>query len=456
MNAHAILSNLLLVLFFLHFSPTKSARTILTTGSNGFSLELIHRDSPRSPLYDPSSTSAQQAEQAALRSISRSGYFASGLTATPSSSTNGVAQSPVRPGNGDYLVTFSLGTPSHSYWAILDTGSDLTWTQCRPCDSCTGRILSMFNPLASSTYMNQGCASSACTALPAREKHCNANSVCGFRHTYGDGSSAGGDLASETIWFDAGVKFSNVAFGCVHDERGNLALHQVAGIVGLGGGSLSLISQLGNSVGNKFAYCLVPPTAGSATGKLKFGAAAVFPGSGALKRTPLSRQGEQGTYYVLYLVDISVGSKRLDIESKSSPSIVPMRGSGKGIGPMVIDSGSTLTMLTRAVYAAVEKEVSSAVSFEFAPPPAGYELCYRANPSNLRNFPAITFHFEGADWTVPAWSAFVRAGEGVMCLAIVPTDGVNVFGNVAQQNVYVEYDLGKGMLSFAPTDCTKA
>ncbi|KAF3785253.1 Aspartic proteinase [Nymphaea thermarum] len=445
--------NLFLVLFLQHFSPITSARisrAALSTGPIGFSLELIHRDSPRSPLYDPSSTPAQRAEQAALRSISRSGHFASGLTATPASSINGVAQSPVRPGNGDYLVTLSLGTPLHSYWAILDTGSDLTWTQCRPCDSCTGRTLSMFNPLASATYKNQGCVSRGCSTLPAGERHCNADAVCGFRHTYGDGSSAGGDLASETLWFDAGVKFSDVAFGCVHDERGSLALHQVAGIVGLGGGPLSLISQIGSSVSNKFAYCLVP----RAAGKLKFGAAAVFPGSGALKQTPLSKQGEQGTYYVLYLHDISVGGKRLHIEP--SRSVVPAGGSMKGIGPVVIDSGSTLTTLTKDVYAAVGKEVANAVKYEFAPPPKGYELCYRADFADLRYFPAVTFHFEGADWTVPAWSSFLKAGEGVMCLAIVHTDGVNVFGNVAQQNVYVEYDLGKGMLSFAPTDCTKA
>ncbi|CAN6486420.1 unnamed protein product [Victoria cruziana] len=450
MDSCSILVTLLLVL---RFSPTNSARIFSTaahsTGSNGFSLELVHRDSPRSPLYEPSSSAAQRAEQAAVRSVSRSGYFAAGLRGTPSKSIDVVAQSPMKPGDGDYLVVFSLGTTPRSYWAILDTGSDLTWTQCRPCDSCTGRALSMFNPLASSTYRNQGCASTSCTALLGGERHCDADAVCGFSHAYADGSSISGDLASETIWFDGGVHFPSVAFGCVHDERGNLALHQVAGVVGLGGGPPSLISQLGASVGNKFAYCL-----GTDGGKLKFGAAAVFPGAGALKRTPLFRQGERATYYVLSLDDISVGGKRLNIESSSG--VAPSSGAGTGIGAMVIDSGSTLTMLTKDVYAAVQEELSRAVKYESAPAPAGYEICYRADAGDLRNFPAITFHFEGADWTVPAWSAFVGAGEGVMCLAIVPTDGVNVFGNTAQQNMYVEYDLGKGVLSFAPTDCTKA
>ncbi|CAN6469291.1 unnamed protein product [Victoria cruziana] len=444
----SVLIHFISALLLQHLSsahPARISRNDLRT-ANGFSMELIHRDSPLSPLYDPSSTSAQRAEQAALRSILRSRRFATGLTSTASSTIDGGAQRPIEPGSGDYLVTLSLGTPSHSYWAILDTGSDLTWTQCHPCVSCTGRSLSMFNPLASSTYKNQGCVSAACSALSFREKHCNANAVCSFRHTYGDGSSAGGDLALETFLFDAGVRFPNIAFGCVHDERGNLALHQVAGIVGLGGGSLSLISQLGASVGNKFAYCL-----GSAAGKLKFGAAAAFPGSGALKQTPLSKQGQQGTYYVLSLHDISVGGKRLGIKG-----VVPTGGSGNGVALMVIDSGSTLTTLTGNVYSAVEKEMSGAVKYEFTPAPAGYKLCYRAGSGDLRNFPAITFHFEGADWTVPALSAFARAGEGVMCLAIVPTGGVNVFGNMMQQNVYVEYDLGKGVLSFAPTDCSKA
>ncbi|KAF3785264.1 Aspartic proteinase [Nymphaea thermarum] len=72
--------------------------------------------------------------------------------------------SPMMPGSGEYLRKLSLGTPSCPYWATLDTDSDLIWTTCRPCDSCSGQT-SMFDPFQSSTYKSQSCSSSSCMEL---------------------------------------------------------------------------------------------------------------------------------------------------------------------------------------------------------------------------------------------------------------------------------------------------
>jgi hypothetical protein len=41
---------------------------------------------------------------------------------------------PVSPGEGEFLTRFALGTPAQSFTLILDTGSDLVWTQCLPWD----------------------------------------------------------------------------------------------------------------------------------------------------------------------------------------------------------------------------------------------------------------------------------------------------------------------------------
>nr|CAD1829334.1 unnamed protein product [Ananas comosus var. bracteatus] len=38
--------------------------------------------------------------------------------------------------DGEYLLELAIGTPSIPFMAIVDTGSDLIWTQCEPCISC--------------------------------------------------------------------------------------------------------------------------------------------------------------------------------------------------------------------------------------------------------------------------------------------------------------------------------
>ncbi|XP_031472612.1 aspartic proteinase CDR1 [Nymphaea colorata] len=116
-------SHLLLQLLLLAVLP--SPTSIFTSKSLGFSIDLIHRDSSVSPLYDLSFTLAQRAKQFALRSMLHCRRIASLFAKTTS-----MISSPVMPGSGEYLMKLSLGTPSPLYWATLDTGSDLIWTTC--------------------------------------------------------------------------------------------------------------------------------------------------------------------------------------------------------------------------------------------------------------------------------------------------------------------------------------
>ncbi|XP_031486882.1 aspartic proteinase CDR1-like [Nymphaea colorata] len=156
-------------------------------------------------------------------------------------------------------MKLSLGTPSHLYWATLVTVSDLIWTMCRPCDSCSGQT-SMFDPLQSSTYKSQTCCARSCMELPIHG--CTINQLCGFIYSYEDKSFVEVILASETLLFDNGagtVKLPEIVSGCVHqDGHPNPSLLEVPDLVGLGGGPLSLVNQIGSSIDDKFAYCLPP------------------------------------------------------------------------------------------------------------------------------------------------------------------------------------------------------
>ncbi|RWR97890.1 aspartic proteinase CDR1-like protein [Cinnamomum micranthum f. kanehirae] len=93
--------------------------------ATGFSVELIHRDSPKSPFYNISSESegiSDRLSRAIQQSNSRVEYFVNSSSAA--TLIKGVSSS-VRPGHGNYLMAIYLGTPPVEILAVVDTGSDL-------------------------------------------------------------------------------------------------------------------------------------------------------------------------------------------------------------------------------------------------------------------------------------------------------------------------------------------
>ncbi|KAG6601727.1 putative aspartic protease, partial [Cucurbita argyrosperma subsp. sororia] len=46
------------------------------------------------------------------------------------------AKSQIWPETSEFIVKIAVGTPPTEVHAILDTGSDLFWAQCRPCAKC--------------------------------------------------------------------------------------------------------------------------------------------------------------------------------------------------------------------------------------------------------------------------------------------------------------------------------
>ena len=132
--------------------------------SRGFSVDLIHRDSPLSPFFDPSKTRTERLTDAFRRSVSRVGRFRPG-------NLKGI-ESSIVPSAGEYLMNLSVGIPPVPIIAIADTGSDLTWTQCRPCNSCYKQVLPFFDPQKSSTYRHSSCGTSYCLAL-GKDRSCS-------------------------------------------------------------------------------------------------------------------------------------------------------------------------------------------------------------------------------------------------------------------------------------------
>ncbi|XP_057815439.2 aspartic proteinase nepenthesin-2-like [Cryptomeria japonica] len=161
---------------------------------------------------------------------------------------------PVQSGQhvAEFMMTMGIGTPPRKMIGIVDTGSDLIWRKYQPCTGCNSQPAHIFEPAKSSTYNKLSCSSPLCFALPT--KTCTPD--CQYKYSYGDGSTTQGVLSKETftLWESSGKQHSipELAFGCSHDTRGD-AFSEADGLVGIGRDGLSLISQIGSTVGSEFS-----------------------------------------------------------------------------------------------------------------------------------------------------------------------------------------------------------
>ncbi|KAK7843727.1 aspartic proteinase cdr1 [Quercus suber] len=125
----------------------------------------------------------------------------------------------------------------------------------------------------STTYKSFSCTSSQCEFL-AKISCSNDGTSCQYSTSYGDGSSfSKGDLSIDTLTLGSTTSHPMPLpiIWCGHDNVGNFD-YKGSDIVGIGGGAVSLVSQLSSSIGGKFSYCLVPLTSGDKnTSKLNFG-----------------------------------------------------------------------------------------------------------------------------------------------------------------------------------------
>ncbi|KNA10454.1 hypothetical protein SOVF_144280 [Spinacia oleracea] len=443
-----LLSSLVTSLIFI--SPTLGAPL-----QQGFTTNLIHRDSPLSPLYNPSLDKWERVRKSFHRSFSRINRYSQASYVSP----NDDIVSPVKSAKGEFVMEVSIGTPPVVQLGIVDTGSDLIWTQCQPCVKCYKQKLPIFNPIKSSTYKVQPCNSKACHYLDPSQGSCTARDTCTYSYSYGDHSHTSGDMASDTLTFTSqnggnnATSFPSVSFGCGQDNTGSF-MEDGSGLIGLGGGPLSLVSQLSSSIGGKFSYCLIPFSnqGNNLTSKISFGTNGVVSGRGVVS-TPLIINKSNPTFYFLTLEAITVAKNRVSFSNtKRSPLVSDDYGSNEG--NIIIDSGTTLTLLPEDMFTDLVNALSQVIQGKQVDDPTGnFQLCYQA--SEDLNIPNITAHFTDADLQLTPVNTFVKVSEDVVCFAMIPADSMAIFGNVAQGNYLVGYDLEEGTVSFKPTDCTE-
>ncbi|XP_044336793.1 aspartic proteinase CDR1-like [Triticum aestivum] len=398
----------------------------------GFSVEFIHRDSPKSPLHDPSLTSHDRVLAAVRRSTARS-Y-------TVRDPSGGVAE--IRSSPYEYLMYVNIGTPRTRMLAIVSTGSNLMSFKCTngtsgpPPAAGAAPVSYVFDTSSSSSYGLVACRLPSCHAV--RGTSCDANSICQYHFSYSDRSTTDGILSTETFIFDDApggcvgcrerpqLQLTRVNFGCnTNTNGGNPFL--LAGNVGLGAGSISLVNQIGaaTSLGRRFSYCLAPFSV-NASSIINFGARAAVTEPGAVT-TPLIPSAVDA-YYTILLTSVKIGNSTIAL-------LDPIMGE-----------------LTKSIKLPLKQS-----------PEKLLDLCYDVGGTIQdwvleKLFPEVTLGFGGgAVITLKAKNAFIQPQPGTVCLAMsAATDNVAIIGNIAQQNFWVGFDLDKGAITFAAADCAKS
>lgn len=344
-------------------------------------------------------------------------------------------------GSGEYFVRIGVGSPGRSQYMVIDSGSDVVWVQCQPCAQCYHQSDPVFDPSKSASFAVVACASSVCDRLENAGCH---GGRCRYEVSYGDGSYTKGTLALETLTFGR-VAVRNVAIGCGHRNRGLFV--GAAGLLGLGGGSMSLVGQLGGQMGGAFGYCLVSRGTGS-SGSLVFGRETLPVGAAWV---PLIRNPQAPSFYYIGLAGVGVGSMQVPL-----PESI-FRLSETGNGGVVMDTGTAVTRLPTTAYVAFRDAfVAETASLPRSAAVSIFDTCYNLNGFVTVRVPTVSFYFSGGPiLTLPARNFLIPVDEvGTFCFAFAPSpSGLSIIGNIQQEGIQISFDGANGFVGFGPNVC---
>lgn len=409
---------------------------------------------------------------------------------------------PLAPGS-DYTLSLSVGPPSTAtpVSLFLDTGSDLVWFPCAPftCMLCEGkptpnnhssplpppldsRRISCASQLCSAAHSSAPtadlCAAAKCPLDAIETDSCASHACPPLYYAYGDGSLVA-HLRHGRVGLAASMAVDNFTFACAHT-----ALGEPVGVAGFGRGPLSLPAQLAPALSGRFSYCLVAHSFRAdrliRPSPLILGRSLDTPRIGASETdfvyTPLLHNPKHPYFYSVALEAVSVGAAR--IQARPELGYVDRAGNGG----MVVDSGTTFTMLPNETYARVAEEFGRAMAAarfaraDAAEAQTGLTPCYYYTASDRtanRAVPPLALHFRAnATVALPRRNYFMgfksEEGRDVGCLMLMnggdaaasgagEDDGggpAGTLGNFQQQGFEVVYDVDAGRVGFARRRCT--
>ncbi|KAK2656363.1 hypothetical protein Ddye_009415 [Dipteronia dyeriana] len=388
----------------------------------------------------------------------RKSMFSPDSTTTSSLLINRAGSSIVFPIHGNvyptgyYNVTLFVGQPPKPYFLDLDTGSDLTWLQCdAPCVQCTPAPHSLYQPSNDLVI----CKDPICESLHAPGEHkCENPEQCDYEVGYADGGSSLGVLVKDVFAFNYtnGVRLNpRLALGCGYDQLPGTSYHPLDGILGLGRGKSSILSQLHhqNLVRNVIGHCL----SGRGGGFLFFG---------------------DNLYDSSRVVWTSMSS---DYTKHYSPGVAELFFGRKSSGLKnlltIFDSGSSYTYLNSQAYQAltfmIKKELTGK-SLKEAVDDQTLSLCWKGRKplKSIRDvkkyFKTLALSFTNGRsktlYELTPEAYLIISSKGNVCLGIlngteVGLQDLNLIGDISMQDRMVIFDNDKQMIGWIPANCDR-
>ncbi|KAL6906164.1 hypothetical protein ACP4OV_003765 [Aristida adscensionis] len=358
--------------------------------------------------------------------------------------------------HGLYYVAMSIGSPARPYFLDVDTGSDLTWLQCdAPCVSCSKVPHPLYRPTKNKLVP---CVDQLCASLHGglKGKHrCDSpQQQCDYEIRYADQGSSIGVLVNDSFALrlaNASVVRPNLAFGCGYDQQvgSSSEVSPTDGVLGLGSGSISLLSQLKKHgiTKNVVGHCL-----SSRGGGFLFFGDDLVPYSRAAW-APMARSAFRNYY--------SPGSASLYFGGRSL-----------GVRPMevVFDSGSSFTYFAAQPYQALVSALKGGLSKnlkEVSDP--SLPLCWKGKKpfksvlDVKKEFRPLVLSFSNgktALMEIPPENYLIVTKYGNACLGIlngseVGLKDLNILGDITMQDQMVIYDNERGQIGWIRAPCDR-
>ncbi|KAH1255856.1 Aspartic proteinase Asp1 [Glycine max] len=357
---------------------------------------------------------------------------------------------------GYYTVSLAIGNPPKVYDLDIDTGSDLTWVQCdAPCKGCTLPRNRLYKPHGDLVK----CVDPLCAAIQsAPNHHCaGPNEQCDYEVEYADQGSSLGVLLRDNI----PLKFTNgslarpmLAFGCGYDQthHGQNPPPSTAGVLGLGNGRTSILSQL-HSLGlirNVVGHCL----SGRGGGFLFFGDQ-LIPPSGVVW-TPLLQSSSAQHY--------KTGPADLFFDRKTT--------SVKGL-ELIFDSGSSYTYFNSQAHKALVNLIANDLRgkpLSRATGDPSLPICWKG-PKPFKSLHDVTSNFKplllsftkskNSPLQLPPEAYLIVTKHGNVCLGIldgteIGLGNTNIIGDISLQDKLVIYDNEKQQIGWASANCDRS
>jgi hypothetical protein len=346
----------------------------------------------------------------------------------------------------------TLGTPAVFNLVTIDTGSTLSWVQCRHCIKCYQQVQKagmIFNPFNSATYRRVGCSNMVCHHMH-ESRTLNSGCVeeedtCIYSIRYGSGEYSVGYLGEEKLTL-ANSYIGNFMFGCGADNRYS---GTNAGVVGFANESYSFFNQVAQQTNYKaFSYCF--PSDHRNEGFMSVGP---YARDDKLMLSTLIPYSDRSAY-ALQQLDMMVDGIRLEID----PFIYTTELT-------IVDSGTAETFILSPVFRALDIALSAAMldrgydrvtsvfkSFE-------NKICFLSTRGSINwyDLPTVEMKFIGSILKLPVENTFYEAPSGHICSTFRPDNagvrGVQILGNRAMRSFRVLFDIQGGNFGFQAGVC---